>query len=98
MTADPRRGKVSAREGSADANSAMRNQVRNYLANHQDKAIMGPPGKTIRQELFDESDVYTNLEDEYGPGKSSRMARQLPSAQDHKQFLNRKQQLISEGQ
>lgn len=98
MTADPRRGKTSAREVSMDVNSAMRNQVRNYLANHQDTAIIGPPGKTIRQELFDESDAYTNLEDEYGPGKSFRTGRQLPSAQDHKQFLYKKQQQIAEGQ
>jgi hypothetical protein len=97
LTADPRRGKTSAREGSADQGSSMRNQVRKYLATHQDTAIIGPPGKTIRQELFDESDVYTNLEEEYGPGKSSRMSKRLPSAQDHKQFLNKKMQLIEEG-
>lgn len=74
----------------------MKNQVKTYLEGQQDKTIIGQPGKTIRQELFDESEVYMGLEDEYGPAKDTEGKKRLVSAQDHKQFLMRQQQLLKD--
>lgn len=74
----------------------MKTQVKNYLEQHQDKTIIGQPGKTIRQELFDESEVYMGLEDEYGTNKDTEGKRRLVSAQDHKQFLAKQQQLLKD--
>lgn len=88
-----------------DINSAdVYRHIKSQLRHYQEKEGAGEKIRNIKQEIFDESEDYNRLEDEYGQLKNQReipkhpqsaqQQRRLPSAQEHSNFLNRQKQLL----
>ena len=103
MTADPRKLR-SNRENSGDVERHVKSQLKHF---DEQKRGGGEKISNINK-LFDGSEDYNRLEDEYGSSKPqgndsiqqsrpySTTQRKLPSAQEHTQFLQKqKQQLMA---